>query len=478
MRKTKIVCTIGPASRSRDMLGQLIDAGMDVARLNFSHGSHAEHAEVLEALRSVSKERGRPVAVLQDLCGPKIRVTRLEGGSVELVPGRQITIEPGREVGDAKVVGTSLETLADDVKPGHRILLDDGLMELRVEKSEAGRVVCDIINGGTLKERKGMNLPDSSLRVPALTKKDEADLAWGLANGVDYVALSFVRSVEDLKIARRHIESAGKTGQVHLVAKIERPEAVQHMVEVVEETDVIMVARGDLGVELPVHEVPSIQKKLIRECILRDRSVITATQMLDSMTKNPRPTRAEVSDVANAIYDGTDAVMLSGETAAGNYPTETVATMSRVAVEAEAQLAIDPRAHFESRIDQTSFADSLCHGAWRISKDVDAKLIVTFTNSGRTALFMSNYFPTIPVVGVSFDAALCRRMNLYRGVVPMQISHCQSLEELLVSTESSLVQRGLAAPGDVIVYVGGTHLVGIDGYANAIKVHRLGEPTA
>ncbi len=472
-RRTKIVCTLGPSSNDSVVIQQLGEAGMDVARLNMSHGTHADHASVLAAIRAVSRKLNRPIAVLQDLCGPKIRTTKVKNGGVQLEDGAKIAIEAGRELGDAETIGTTLDSIAQDVQVGDRILLDDGLLELAVTGIRGQRVECEVRNGGVLKDRKGMNLPDTELGVEAVTEKDLVDLAWGLENGVDYVALSFVRRASDLHRVRERIRAAKLTGEVKLIAKIERPEAVVHMEEIVEEADGIMVARGDLGVELPVHEVPSIQKRLIRECILRDRPVITATQMLDSMMRNPRPTRAEVSDVANAIYDGTDAVMLSGETAAGKYPVEAVETMARVALEADVRLAESRPTHFKSRIDDSSFADAICNGAWRIAEDVNAGLLVCFTRSGRTALFMSKYFASVPVVGASSDDRALRRMALYRGVTPLPVDRCELLSELLDKTDAAILRHELAERGDVIVYVGGTQLTAGEAFTNMIKTRRL-----
>jgi pyruvate kinase len=475
IRQTKIVATIGPASSDENVLRELIKAGVNVCRLNFSHGTHEDHEQVLLRVRKLEVELGRPVAILQDLCGPKIRVTKLPGGQVELVPGVEVTLAPADEKAapDPQRIGVTYEDLASDVSPGERVLLDDGLIELVVLSANPARreVRCRVIYGGTLKERKGVNLPDTRLRVPSVTPKDREDLAWGLDHGVDYVALSFIRHEDDLSEVReagKHVKSPPR-----IIAKIEKPQAVARMEQIIEASDGIMVARGDLGVEMPVYEVPAIQKRLIREAILHDRFVITATQMLESMTEHPRPTRAEVSDVANAIYDGTDAVMLSAETASGKYPVESVRMMARVAETADRVVAEGAVSHQETRIDTSTFSDSICDGAGRIAQDLGAHILVTFTKTGRTALFMSRYRPRIPVVAVTDDMRTVRRMSIYRGVEPILVTSVERSEELVAATEQEIMKRKLARSGDVAVMVGGSNL-STRGNVNSLKIRRVG----
>ncbi len=476
IRQTKIVATIGPASADESMLRELIKAGVNVCRLNFSHGTHDDHDRVLKRIRTLEVELGRPVAVLQDLCGPKIRTSRLPNGQVELAPGEELVIVAGtaedKGFGSHRI-GATYEDLASDAGPGERVLLDDGLIELVILATDPSRreIRCRVIYGGVLKERKGINLPDTRLRVPSVTPKDREDLAWGLEHGVDYVALSFIRHEDDLSEVREACKKVKSPPR--LVSKIEKPQAVARMEQIIEASDGIMVARGDLGVEMPVYEVPAIQKRLIREAILHDRFVITATQMLESMTEHPRPTRAEVSDVANAIYDGTDAVMLSAETASGKYPVEAVRMMARVAETADKVVAEGGSPTYESRIDTSTFSDSICDGANKIAQDLGAHVLVTFTKTGRTALFMSRYRPKAPVVAVTDDVRTVRRMCVFRGVEPILVTSVEHSEELVATTEQEIMKRKLARSGDVAVMVGGSNL-STRGNVNSLKIRRVG----
>ncbi len=474
-RQTKIVPTIGPASADESMLRELIKAGVNVCRLNFSHGTHDDHAKVLERIRKLEVELARPIAVLQDLCGPKIRTGNLPDGHVELVPGEEVTLVPADEKAspDRHRIGTTYDDLATDAAPGERVLLDDGLIELVILAVNPARheVRCRVIYGGTLRERKGVNLPETRLRIPSVTKKDREDLAWGLDHGVDYVALSFIRHEDDLAEVREAAKAVKSPPR--LISKIEKPQAVARMAQIIDASDGIMVARGDLGVEMPVYEVPAIQKRLIREAVFRDRFVITATQMLESMTEHARPTRAEVSDVANAIYDGTDAVMLSAETASGKYPVEAVRMMARVAETADRSVAESNLPHAETRVDTSTFSDSICDGANRIAQDLGAQILVTFTKTGRTALFMSRYRPKIPVVAVTDDVRSVRRMCVFRGVEPILVTSVERSEELVTATEQEIVKRKLAHAGDVAVMVGGSNL-STRGNVNSLKIRRIG----
>ncbi|MGE0712452.1 MAG: pyruvate kinase [Planctomycetota bacterium] len=475
-RKTKIVATIGPACAAAKPLRKLIAAGVDVCRLNFSHGQHHEHSDVLARIRSIEAELGRPVAVLQDLCGPKIRVTELPGGAIELVEGQEVTVVAGlAESKSAKVIGASLENLTVHAAPGNRILLDDGLLELRVlEVDQLQRSLrCQVVYGGTLKKRKGLNLPDTQLDVPSLTDKDREDLLWGLEHGVDYIALSFVRHEDDV-IALRDL-SAGMARPPRLIAKIEKPEAVERLEPIVKAFDGVMVARGDLSVEIPLWDVPAVQKEIIRQANLHDRLVITATQMLDSMQERPRPTRAEVSDVANAIYDGTDAVMLSGETASGHYPVEAVQVMCQIAraADAHADRQYGSRRH-ESLVDLRTFCDPICGGAITVAKELRPCCLVAFTSTGKTALYMSKYFPTVPVIGATTDAHALRAMALFRGVLPVRLEPRERSEDLVHQAEQAILDLGVGQKGDVVIYVGGTNLAA-QGSVNSLKVRRLGD---
>lgn len=477
-RKTKIVATIGPACSAEKPLRRVIEAGVNVCRLNFSHGTHASHGEVLRRIRKIEADLGRSVGVLQDLCGPKIRVTKLRNGAIVLHEGQEIEVVAGLDSSDEPgVIGASLENLANNAEAGHRLLLDDGLLEFRILSVDKARgaLRCQVIYGGKLKERKGINLPDTPLDVPSMTEKDTKDLAWGIANGVDFVALSFVRHENDVLKIREMTAHMERPPRV--IAKIEKPEAIERLAEIVEVFDGVMVARGDLSVETPLHLVPALQKRIIRQANLFDRVVITATQMLDSMQEHPRPTRAEVTDVANAIYDGTDAVMLSGETASGKYPVEAVQMMGRIAeaADSDADAKLGSQRHL-SRVDTSTFCDPMCGGALVVAEKVGACCLVTFTSTGKTALYMSKYHPAVPVLGLTSDERTYRRMALYRGVEPGMIEPSERSEDLVTQAERIIVQRGIGKTGDIVIYVGGTNLDAA-GNVNSLKVRRVGDAT-
>ncbi|MEZ6185031.1 MAG: pyruvate kinase [Planctomycetota bacterium] len=453
---------------------RLFAAGVNVFRLNFSHGDHATHTETLERIRKVEAEFDRPVAVLQDLCGPKIRTSKLPGGEIALHAGDQVRLVAGLdESHDPAVIGISLPRLADDATEGDRVLIDDGLIELRVLGRVGGdSLSCEVVHGGLLRERKGVNLPDTGLSLTSFTEKDRNDLAWGIEHEVDFVAMSFVRHENDVRPLREltaHMKNPPK-----LIAKIERPEAVERLREIVLAFDAVMVARGDLSVELPLYEVPVIQKRIIRLAALLDKPVITATQMLDSMQENPRPTRAEASDVANAIFDGTDAVMLSGETATGNYPEQAVRVMSQIAAYADSDTNQPEYNPLPSEVDQTSFADAMCGGAIRVAEHLNARCLVCFTKTGRTARFMSKWQPKIPVFGVSDEMSALRRMCLYRGINPILVASSERSEELVAQAEAEIIRRGWARQGELAIYVGGSNLTA-KGNINSLKARRVGE---
>lgn len=474
-RKTKIVATIGPACSAEKPLRQVIEAGVDVCRLNFSHGTHDSHLEVLNRIRKIEQDLGRPVAVLQDLCGPKIRVTQLPGGAIDLEEGQKVKVVAGlAESDDASVIGASLENLTTHAYPGHRLLFDDGLIELRVLEvlQEQKTLACEVVYGGKLKKRKGINLPDTKLDVPSMTEKDRQDLEWGVKHQVDYVALSFVRHEDDVREIRARCKNLEHKPRV--IAKIEKPEAVERLTQIVDAFDGVMVARGDLSVEIPLWKVPEVQKELIRKANLQDRLVITATQMLDSMQEHPRPTRAEVSDVANAIYDGSDAVMLSGETASGKYPVESVRVMARIATHADdhADRQYGSKRH-ESRMDTETFCDPICAGALTVAEAVDPCAIVAFTSTGKTALFMTKYHPTVPVIGAATKQSTLRRMCLFRGVIPVLCQRSDRSEEPVSLVENEILEREIGGAGDTVIYVGGTNLAA-EGNVNSLKVRRLG----
>jgi pyruvate kinase len=470
-RHSKIVCTIGPASRSPRMIDRLMDAGMDVARLNFSHGTHEEHAKNISTLRAASIQHQKPIAILADLQGPKIRTGPLAGGGpVLLRAGQRFVITTARVLGDSTRVNTTFTPLPREVHRGDRILLSDGLIELRVLQVREKHVVCEVVNGGALGEHKGINLPGVKLRVPAMTPKDRADLLFALKHGANYIAVSFVRRPEDILLAKQLIRRAGKDTPV--IAKLEKPEAIEKLNEILHVADGVMVARGDLGVEMSPERVPVVQKTIITRAREFRKPVITATQMLESMTENPRPTRAEASDVANAIFDGSDAVMLSAETASGKYPVEAVDMMARIIEEAEASISDFPRpaSHEQLKVAET-VAELVCHA----SRELHMKLIAVFTHSGFTARLVSRYRPHVPIVAFSPEAETRRRMALIWGVLPRNIQDVRKVDGLAPVAEKRLLQERLVRQGDVIGIVAGTPM-GIRGTTNFMKFHVIGGP--
>jgi pyruvate kinase len=468
MRRTKIVATIGPASRDRKVLESLAQAGMDVARLNFSHGEHHQHLEVLKSVREISQALDRPIAVLQDLSGPKIRTGRLKGGQpVELANGARVTITTDESIeGTPQLISTTYDPLPKDVSPGDRILLDDGNLELRVVNASLNEVVTEVVHGGLLKPNKGMNLPGVKLSTPALTEKDRKDLAFGVENKVDYVALSFVRQAADVEECKALIRSLG--GHCPVVAKIEKREAMNDLPQILEATDGVMVARGDLGVELSTEEVPTLQKRIIEMANAAGKVVITATQMLESMVENPRPTRAEASDVANAILDGTDAIMLSAETASGEFPVPAVATMARIALYTEEYGIFRAPARVTGGTSSL-VARSLARVASTVAEELGCKLIVCFTESGTTAMLVSTFRPRPPVAAITFNEDTYRRLALWWGVVPVKSEFAESTDDMIVRGEALLKQKGLVAKGDsVLMLAGQSHTAGA---TNMLRVH-------
>src|SRR6202171_6084629 len=416
-RHSKIVCTIGPASRSPRIIDRLLRAGMDVARLNFSHGSHANHAESIAMLRAAATHIHKPIAILADLQGPKIRTGPLAGSRpVQLRTGQRFVITTAKILGDSTRVSTVFRPLPREVHRGDRILLSDGLIELRVLQVRGPEVICEVVNGGALGENKGINLPGVKLRVPALTPKDRADLIFALKQGADYIAVSFVRRPEDVVLAKTLVRRARKDTPV--IAKLEKPEAIENLDAILRVADGVMVARGDLGVEMNPERVPVVQKTIIKRAREFRRPVITATQMLESMTENPRPTRAEASDVANAIFDGSDAVMLSAETATGKYPVEAVSMMARIIEEAEASIQEYPRPLPQ---EQLKVAETVAELVCRASRELQMKLIAVFTHSGFTARLISRYRPLVPIVAFAPEEETRRRMALIWGVTSRHI---------------------------------------------------------
>ena len=472
-RRAKIVCTLGPASNSEAMIRELLRAGMDVARLNFSHGTHEEHARVIERVRRAAEKEGRTVCILQDLQGPKMRTGRLKYRTpVALKAGSHLTITPRDLPGTPALISTTFQDLAREVTTGSRILLSDGLIELRVKGIRDDDVECEVVNGGMLAEHQGINLPGALLSVPSLTQKDYKDLEFGLEHGVDIVAVSFVRCAEDVRRVKRLIGE--RKSDVPVIAKLEKPQAVEDLDNILEVADGVMVARGDLGVEMPPETVPIIQKNVIRRASDFRKPVITATQMLESMCENPRPTRAEASDVANAVFDGTDAVMLSGETASGRYPREAVTIMARIVLEAETHLrqSEPPRRRREHRAT-FSIAETICESIAYAAQDVKMSAIAVFTETGNTARLISKYRPRVPVFAFTPFAEVGNRLNLLWGVHPNVLPQpARSSEEMVQRAERELVQLGKAAPGDVMGVVAGTQQT--SGSTNFIRLHVVG----
>lgn len=475
MRRTKIVATIGPACDSPEMIIRLLEAGMDVARLNFSHGTHEEHARRITNLRNAAKKLDRPLTIIQDLQGPKIRTGRLvDHKPVRLVAGQEFTITIHETLGTAEKVSTTYHALPSDVKENDRILLSDGLIELRVLESNAEEVRTEVVFGGELRENQGINLPGVNVSAPALTTKDIEDLNFGLKQDIDYVALSFVRRSNDLHHIKQLIEDAGKNTPV--IAKIEKPEALEDLQGILEATDAIMVARGDLGVEMPAEQVPVVQKQLIEAANLMGKPVITATQMLDSMIRNPRPTRAEVSDVANAIIDGTDAVMLSGETANGSYPIEAVQIMARIAETAEASGRhgdIQSSSQGVSlQVPTKNVATAISAAAVAIVNTLPIRAIVIFSMSGISAQLVAQLRPTVPVMAFTPNEDVYNRLNLVWGVVPIMSTYIERLDDLGLHVREILLARGYAQAGDSVVMTGG-HPISARGRTNFVKVLQL-----
>jgi pyruvate kinase len=472
-RRTKIVATLGPASNTEPVIRNLVRAGVDVVRLNFSHGSQDEKLELIRMIRKVSREERKPLCILGDLQGPKIRTSTLTNHQpVLLKAGQQLTITPREVPGTASLVGTTFKTLAENVEQGSRILLFDGLIELRVHEVKDGDVICDIVNGGMLGEHKGINLPGIPVRVPSLTEKDADDLEFALKNGVDAIAVSFVRTAEDVSIVRNRVSAYG--GETWIIAKLEKPQAIEHLDAILTAVDAIMVARGDLGVELPPEQVPAIQKHIIRRAAEFRKPVITATQMLESMIENPRPTRAEVSDVANAVYDGTDAVMLSGESAVGKYPVEAVSMMARIVVDAEHHIK---EAEFADRRMQRrthlSIAETICEATAHASDDLDLRGIALFTESGQTARKLSKYHPSAPIFALSPVEVTINRLNLLWGTTPIHCPKVTSTEALVECAERLLAEGDYVKPREVIAIVAGTRTR--SGSTNFLRLHVMGE---
>lgn len=470
MPRTKIVCTIGPASNSPDVMRALIRAGMNVARINFSHGDRATHAQSIAALRQIAEQEGRLVAVMGDLQGPKLRVGEIKGGAVELRKGEIVLLTSRPRTGAEEEIPVPHPELLRDLRAGQTVLLDDGNLELIVTQAGEGCLKCRVVAGGQLTSHKGINVPGATLRLSTLTPKDREDAAFALEQKIDFFALSFVRRAADVCELRQFLRD--RKADVPIIAKIEKPEALSAFDEILAEADGIMVARGDLGVETPAEEVPFHQKRIIRACNRAGKPVITATQMLQTMIDNPRPTRAEASDVVNAILDGTDAVMLSGETAVGSYPVEAVETMAAICANAEAHLTSSPM-HDESGSHET-ITEAISCAAVEIACEINSTAIVTATMSGMTARMVARHRPHIPIVAVTPDQATLVRLALVWGVTPVQVKPFETTDDMVRMMVRTARQKGLAAWGDPVVLTAGIPF-GSGGRTNMLKVHVVGE---
>jgi pyruvate kinase len=466
-RRAKIICTIGPSCSTEAALRELMQLGMDVARLNFSHGSHEDHARSIESLRQVAAEEGRTICILQDLQGPKIRTGTLKDHQpVLLKAGATVTITTRDIEGTAEMIATTFPGLPQEVNPGSRILLSDGRIELSVVEVRGQDITCQVINGGMLAQHQGINLPGAALSIPALTEKDRKDLEFGLTHGVDAVAISFVRSAADVLSVKEII--AAHAQDVPVIAKLEKPQALDQLEEILEAADGVMVARGDLGVEMPPEKVPVIQKHVIRRAAEWRKPVIIATQMLESMIENPRPTRAEASDVANAIFDGTDAVMLSAETASGKYPREAVCMMAKIVVEAEGNMAEFMQIRRRREHTGLSISETICESIAHAAEELDMAAIAVFTDTGNTARMISKYRPRTTIYAFS-RARTCNRMNLLWGVHPVCWEQNLTVEGMVETAEQDLVRSGKLKPGDIVGVVAGTRMS--TGSTNFMRLH-------
>ncbi len=472
MRKTKIICTLGPASQSEQVIRELMLAGMNVARLNFSHGSYEEQKGKLDLVKKVREELDLPVALLLDTKGPEIRTGMLENGKIELKKGQSFVLTTEDILGNEGIVSISYKELVHDVKPGDSILIDDGLIGMKVSKVTEKEIYCVVENGGTISNKKGINVPGVSLSMPFISQKDYDDIVFGIEEGFDYIAASFTRTADDILAIRRILEEKG-CQHIKIIAKIENLQGVENIDEILRVSDGIMIARGDMGVEIPLEDVPVIQKKLIQKIFESGKPVITATQMLDSMMKNPRPTRAETTDVANAIYQGTSAIMLSGETANGQYPVEALKTMVKIAIRTEADIDYDARFKRRTIMDRPDITNAVSHATCTTAVDLHAAAIITVTKSGRTVGMVSKHHPGCLIIGCCMDDYVCRQLNLYWGVQPLLLDKEDDAEALFRRAVEAAEKAGLVSRGDLTVLTAGVPL-GITGTTNLIKVQVAG----
>ena len=468
MRKTKIVCTIGPACENLETLEAMCKAGMNVARLNFSHGTHEQHTEKIKLVKTVREKLDLPIAILLDTKGPEYRIKTFENGKIELKEGDTFSFTTDNVVGDNKKVSVTYKGLCEDMNVGDEILLNNGLLIFKVQKIEKPDVICTVVAGGVLSDRKSMAFPGKVLKQEYLSEQDKADIKFGLDNDVDFIACSFVSNAQDLRDVKKYISKVNPSARVSLIAKIENRSGVDNIEEICNECDGIMIGRGDMGVEIPFEELPDIQKKLITKCRLLGKRVITATEMLESMITNPRPTRAEISDVANAVYDGTSAIMLSGETAAGKYPVRTVETMARIAEQTEKNI------HYNKRFLRYDFkikniVDALSHSACAMAMDVDAKCIVVCSLSGMTARMVSRFRPPMDIIGFTADEKTRRQLALSWGIIPVKSEIYKSTDVLFYSAVNAAKKQLNLKSGDKVLITGGT-TNGISGNTDMIKI--------
>ena len=470
MRKTKITCTIGPASESEEMPGKMIQAGMDVARFNFSHGTHEEHKVKLQRLRKVSEEMKLPIAALMDTKGPEIRLRDFENGSAMLEAGQLFTLTTEELMGTRERASISYKNLHRDISVGTTILIDDGNIEMTVEEMTDTDIICRVVNGGKVSNHKGVNVPGAILSMPYISDVDKQDILFAIENEYDYIAASFVRCKEDVLQIRQILKD--HESKMKIIAKIENMQGIQNIDEIIEASDGIMVARGDMGVEIPIEEVPVLQKELIKKAVARGKHVITATQMLESMIRNPRPTRAEATDIANAIYDGTTAIMLSGESAAGQYPIEAVQTMSRIAERTEKDIDYATRMKKMDCLDRADVTTAISHACCTTAMDLNAAAIITVTMSGFTASMISRYKPNCTIIGCSVYPRVCRQLNLVWGVVPVKVEEKETTMALFDEAARAALDQGLVQKGDTVVVTAGGPL-GTQGKTNMIRVIEL-----
>ena len=474
MKKTKIICTMGPNTNDESLMRKLVQNGMDIARFNFSHGDHEEQKGRMDMLKKIREEENKPIAILLDTKGPEIRTGVLKDGKkVQLEAGETFTLTTDEIVGDNKIVSITYKGLVEDVKAGSTILIDDGLIEMKVVHLDGTDIVCEVINGGMISNKKGVNVPNVELSMPFISETDYSDIVFGIKNGFDFIAASFTRTADDILQIRKILEEHD-CKSVNIIAKIENKQGVDNIDDIIRVSDGIMVARGDMGVEIPLEEVPILQKKMIKMAVAQGKHVITATQMLESMIKNPRPTRAETTDVANAIYQGTSAIMLSGETAAGKYPVEALKTMVKIAVRTEADVEYNKQFSVRTKEPATNVTTAISHATCMTAIDLNAKAIIAVTRSGNTARMVSKYRPGCQIIACTPDERTWRQMNLIWGVTPLLTKEEYSMEILLLHATEAAEEKGYVKEGDIVVLTVGVPL-GHPGNTNLLKATVVGK---